>query len=378
MQEINKIIFRLLINNECVILPGFGGFICQNEKAKINLKKGDISPPSKKIGFNPKLTDNDGLLVSAISKKQKLSYHEAQDVIKIFVEDLSRELNSGNRIEIESIGIFYLDRNKNISFEQDLFSNLLLSSYGLKNVSFKPSHIADSIEEKSKPLNEKSKRKDINQEPNKSPLKNQDFKIEARKKKKQVWKYVAAACLLPILFYSFWLPIKSDFLESGIISFSDLNPFHQKSAPIYKSSKQIDLKTTNQNIKTLDQQIESLDSDVSYFSYQFNKDHYVMIKIKDEIKDIKNNSNIISKEIKDTKRKITRGTKSPIVGCFKKQSNAKRLVKKLIKEGFDACVIDINNGLHRVSIGQTSNSNQLTNLIQKADSLGYRNWILKH
>ena len=51
MSNMNEIIFHLLINNECVILPGFGGFICQSQKARIDIKKGEISPPSKKIGL---------------------------------------------------------------------------------------------------------------------------------------------------------------------------------------------------------------------------------------------------------------------------------------------------------------------------------------
>ena len=44
-----------------------------------------------------------------------------------------------------------------------------------------------------------------------------------------------------IIFYSFWIPIHSDLLESGVLSFSDLNPFYEKIAPKYKIKKQKNL-----------------------------------------------------------------------------------------------------------------------------------------
>jgi Response regulator containing a CheY-like receiver domain and an HTH DNA-binding domain len=114
MSSLNDLIFKLLVNNDCVILPNFGAFICQNQKAKINHENGTISPPSKRIGFNPKLTNNDGLLVSAIAKHNKSNYSEATTIVKKYVDNLSKKLNAGNRIEINKVGVFYLDKNKNI------------------------------------------------------------------------------------------------------------------------------------------------------------------------------------------------------------------------------------------------------------------------
>ena len=219
MSSLNDLIFDLLVNNDCVILPNFGAFICQNQKAKINHENGTISPPSKRIGFNPKLTNNDGLLVSAIAKQNKSNYSEATTIVKKYVEDLSKKLNEGNRIEINKVGVFYLDKNKNIFFEQDDFSNILLSSYGLKEVTL-PKDI------KTKTVNKENKKalspKDTNPSIETKNNENQ-LVIESSTNKSKTWRYIAAACLLPIIFYSFWIPIHSDLLESGVLSFSDLN-----------------------------------------------------------------------------------------------------------------------------------------------------------
>ena len=75
---------------------------------------------------------------------------------------------------------------------------------------------------------------------------------------------------------------------------------------------------------------------------------------------------------------MSRGTKSTIVGCFGKYKNATRLVKKLKRKGFNASIIDVKRKLYRVSIGETTNNNDLQDLIQKTTNLGYDSWVLKH
>ena len=378
MSSLNDLIFDLLVNNDCVVLPDFGAFISQNQKAKINRENGTISPPSKRIGFNPKLTNNDGLLVSAIAKHNKSNYSEATTIVKKYVEYLSKKLNEGNRIEINKVGVFYLDKNKNIFFEQDNFSTILLSSYGLKEITLLKDIKTKTVQENKKtgspkvPLPSNEERNNENQ-----------LVIEASTNKSKAWRYIAAACLLPIIFYSFWIPIHSDLLESGVISFSDLNPFHEKVTPKYKTEKQKNFSFSRNKMKTINDQIKSLDSDLKFFSYEFDNDHYIMVNLKKKEKPSEINAhkkeNIVNppKEKAKSHKKKT-GTKNPIAGCFKKKSNAKKLVKRLINHGFDAFIIDINNGLHRVTLGNVSNSNQLKTLIQKADSLGYRTWILKN
>ena len=377
MSSLNDLIFNLLVNNDCVILPNFGAFICQNQKAKINHENGTISPPSKRIGFNPKLTNNDGLLVSAIAKHNKSNYSEATTIVKKYVDDLSKKLNAGNRIEINKVGVFYLDKNKSIFFEQDNFSNILLSSYGLKEVTLSKEIKTKTVIENKKTLSSNFALSSKQEKNNENQL-----VIESTTHKNKSWRYIAAACLLPIIFYSFWIPIHSDLLESGVLSFSDLNPFYEKVAPKYKIKKQKNLSFSKNETRTINDQIKSLDSDLKFFSYEFDNDHYIMINLKkkEKLADINKSKeeiiiNLPKEKTKAPKKKS--GTKNPIAGCFKKKSNAKRLVKKLINHGFDAFIIDINNGLHRVTLGNASNSNQLKTLIQKADSLGYRTWILK-
>ena len=382
MISLDKIIFNLLLHHDCVIIPSFGGFVSQNEKAKIDYDKGEITPPRKVIIFNNKLLKSDGLLINHFAQQNKLSYQESFDQIRNQINSWKSQLDSGNRIELNKIGTLHIDKSNKIRFIQDDFSNLLASSYGLSTFIFNTPKIETETETKPKEKNLKPKENS----------KNKKQSINTTEKKTvALWKYAAAACLLPLMFYSFWLPTQTNFLESGIISIQDLNPFHKIEETKYqkiKNSKVFDLSTKEQS---LENQIKSLNADLNYFSYKYDDEKYIIVKIKEDspVNKISNDKTSQDKKIEEKKKrrreryqakypKIPRGTKSTIVGCFGKYKNATRLVKKLKSKGFNASIVDIKRKLYRVSIGETTNNKDLQDLIQKTTNLGYDSWVLKH
>ncbi len=62
--EISQYIKELLILNDCVIIPEFGGFVANYKPATI--ENNQFFPPAKEIAFNNKLVSNDGLLIKHI------------------------------------------------------------------------------------------------------------------------------------------------------------------------------------------------------------------------------------------------------------------------------------------------------------------------
>ena len=111
------------------------------------------------------------------------------------------------------MGTFSRQSDGQISFEQDRFFNLLLSSYGLSHLHFV-----------SKPAEATTEERVVEIKPN---------TIESKIK----WSRVAAAaCLLPLAFYSFWIPTQTNALQSGLFSSTDFNPMHQQVAPAYQKS----------------------------------------------------------------------------------------------------------------------------------------------
>ena len=196
MKAFDEILVQLIIQHDCVVIPEFGGFVSKAISSKIDFDKGSMSPPSKQLLFNVQLINNDGLLNASISSINQLSYLEASQVIRTKVSEYKEDLKSGKKITINKVGTLQYNQEGALIFEQDRFFNFLLASYGLSPIKF--------IE--AKPISTKN---------------NID-------RKNNVWKYAAAACLLPIAFYSLWIPLKTNVLSSKRISINDLNPFHQK------------------------------------------------------------------------------------------------------------------------------------------------------
>lgn len=108
---------ELLYLHDCVIVPGFGGFICDYTSASINEKTGTIIPPSKQVVFNKHLKQNDGLLINWIARKEQIDYEKAQRRLALFCEEIKVRLNQKQKVDFGIIGTFSVDRRFNILFE---------------------------------------------------------------------------------------------------------------------------------------------------------------------------------------------------------------------------------------------------------------------
>ena len=134
-QKISKYIGDLLFVHDCVIIPNFGGFVANPNKASIK-NQTVFSPPNKQLVFNKNLTRNDGLLINYVAEKENISYTEAQIEIKKYVQELTFELKNSSQFTIEKIGSFSIGKELTLQFNQDFSNNYLLNSYGLSNFSF--------------------------------------------------------------------------------------------------------------------------------------------------------------------------------------------------------------------------------------------------
>ncbi|HTX89263.1 MAG TPA: SPOR domain-containing protein [Bacteroidales bacterium] len=126
-----KYISELLYDHECVIIPGFGGFVGNYAPAQINPVHHAFHPPSKTLLFNVNLKQNDGLLANHIANGEHISFLEALRMITSQAESWKRSLQNGNSVTLDWVGRFYLDREGNLQFEQDREINYLPESFGL-------------------------------------------------------------------------------------------------------------------------------------------------------------------------------------------------------------------------------------------------------
>lgn len=132
--EISQYIKEILLLNDCVIIPEFGGFVANYKPATV--ENNQFFPPTKEIAFNNKLVSNDGLLINFISEAEGIDYFSAKQKLDSFVEETLLNLERNRNVYFDGIGYLHYDSRENLQFEPQLKQNLLVESYGLQNFSY--------------------------------------------------------------------------------------------------------------------------------------------------------------------------------------------------------------------------------------------------
>ena len=131
IMDVRVIIARLLEEHDCVILPGYGGFIGNYAPARIDPVSHSFIPPSKKILFNINLKQNDGLLCNRLVTDEGVSYADALALVNELVTSIRHTLKSGKSFIIPEVGRLFAGREGTLQFEQAKDYNLLPDAFGL-------------------------------------------------------------------------------------------------------------------------------------------------------------------------------------------------------------------------------------------------------
>lgn len=132
MIELAKHIEVLLLENDCVIVPGLGGFIAHNRPATWRTDSGEFFPPLRSIGFNPQLIMNDGLLVQSYMQAYNTDFPDATRKIEKTVETMKEELYQRGQIALQGIGTLYYNMKGGYGFEPEGKVFFTPSLYGLE------------------------------------------------------------------------------------------------------------------------------------------------------------------------------------------------------------------------------------------------------
>ena len=131
MINIERHIIKLLLSNDCVIVPDFGGFMAHHVDAYYNAEEGRFYPPQRTLGFNPQLTMNDSLLVQSFIEAYDVSYPEAVGMIEEEVNELRHELETNGEYEIYGLGTIALKEGGKYDFTPCESGILTPCLYGL-------------------------------------------------------------------------------------------------------------------------------------------------------------------------------------------------------------------------------------------------------
>ena len=117
MTELERHIAKLLLDNDCVIVPGFGGFMAHHIAASYDEKSHIFLPPTRTVGFNPRLTMNDSVLAQDYVSCYDLSYPEALKRIESEVDEFRQMiLGEDGGHELCGIGRIYALENGEYDF----------------------------------------------------------------------------------------------------------------------------------------------------------------------------------------------------------------------------------------------------------------------
>jgi hypothetical protein len=129
--ELERHIEILLLSNDCVIVPGLGGFMAHHVEACYNAEDHLFLPPLRTLGFNPQLRLNDHLLVQSYIEAYDISYPEALRRIEEEVDELKQHIETDGEYELHDIGTLRLNDEGHYEFEPCEAGILTPDFYGL-------------------------------------------------------------------------------------------------------------------------------------------------------------------------------------------------------------------------------------------------------
>ncbi|KAF0239196.1 MAG: hypothetical protein FD181_176 [Prolixibacteraceae bacterium] len=148
--KLAKYTYDLLLENETVIIPGFGAFVSTYKPAEIG--DNEIKPPLKEISFTRQIRNNDGMLVASIARKAKISQTNALKRIEKECENILYQLDKGEKVVVEDLGVLFYNEKNEIRFTPFQEDNLLLDSFGFQPVSMDDIIEEPVVEQKTKPI----------------------------------------------------------------------------------------------------------------------------------------------------------------------------------------------------------------------------------
>jgi nucleoid DNA-binding protein len=285
--DITPFIRELLFGHDCVIMPGFGGFIGNYTPARIDKAASVFYPPVKQISFNRNLNHNDGLLVGKISASLGIPYGDARNIVDEFVAGVRKRLERGEKIQFEKIGSFLNNQEGNIQFEPDMDVNYHLDSYGLESFMFPP-------------LEKYDVRRRITKNIDRDPVKRSATR-------KIIWR---AAVVVPILAMMVLVPLKTNLFRSKVESLT-LNPLAK--AEFENNREAVEDSTPAVIVVTEETSVPEAATEASPGEAEPVYSYYI------------------------------------ITGSFRQRENAETQASLLEKEGYIPEIIDAPNGFYRVS-----------------------------
>ena len=127
---------RLLLEHDCVIVPGFGGFVLQAIATAYRADERLFLPMRKEVVFNANLRHTDGLLNEAYRRAYGVDYQRASLMLEEDIKALRTTLSGDRHLSLGRFGDFSLGEEGQIIFTPGESVVFNADAYGLAPLRF--------------------------------------------------------------------------------------------------------------------------------------------------------------------------------------------------------------------------------------------------
>lgn len=351
--QITQLISELLYRHDCVIVPGFGGFVSRSHSAGFNKGNNLLFPPAKHILFNRNLIHNDGLLITSLMERNAISFDQATKLTEEYRQYIQSLLSAKKRFELQNIGLLYMDSENSLRFEAKADMNFLFDAFG-----FEPVTANELPVEIEKPVHK--------------PVFEDRVVTTAPvvlRPKKSYARIAALAIGIPAAMAVLLLAATSKPMQP--IMQSSVNPFYTPEKT-YTPSHSAERKA----FIIADVEKASFLSDANgYAAFTLGNNGRVMIANTNEPTLHPDKTRVASPSVKS---KLSLSGKFQVVlGCFGVKENAERLVNELRAAQVNAAISGVNaKGLHVVSCGSFNSKQEAVDVLDSIRQRYPNAWIM--
>ena len=343
---IERDLFELLYEHDCVIVPRWGGFLAQYRPARLDKARNLVHPPTKEVGYNRHLLRNDGLLADRLALREGIDHSAAVSLLDKEVEKWRTALEKTGRLELPRIGIFFHDADKNLQFDPDERTNFLKDSFGLRPVAALPVQLRKVVP---MPI------------PTLEPA-----EVEQHERSNWIWAAAHAAILVSAA--TWWVYTNPNAtLENGLAHTEN------KASSTYTPATELPELVTNAAVFTLPEETLGIrevplnEAGLTVIVDLGRKSPEPLTKVA-----LKDSTRVVL-----PKRTGSVGRFSVIGGCFAQPENADRLLGQLQEQGYTAVRLPKRGQLYPVAYGSFPDRSSALGLLESIRSKGSAQaWLL--
>ena len=183
-------------------------------------------------------------------------------------------------------------------------------------------------------------------------------------------RYIAVAASLLIIASLLFVSLKIDLLKNA--SFANLNPFAEKTIALYQpvTDELPDMEASKDNVSNL---LASDRNDTTrYLNIMINGNIPIVVSLMEDKTSVKKTSNFSERNSSD--KQLTPSYFYIIGGAFAIPENAEKFYNKLLKQGYDAFIID--KKLRFVSYGGFSTREEALQVLKKIRAVQSDVWLM--